>query len=93
MIIHCTGAAKRLRKDSFRLNINVEKTKVVTFEGSPASVHLHGAHLEQVCEFKYLESLIQEKKVASTAEVHSRIGLAMAVIHLGQMVYLEEEYR
>lgn len=49
-------------------------TKVLTTAGSPATVHLKGVQIEQVREFKYLGSLVQEKKVASRAEIDSRIG-------------------
>ena len=63
---------------SYGLKINAEKTKVMTTDGSQANVHLDGTQIEQVQEFKYLGSLVQEKKVASTTEVHSRIGQATA---------------
>ena len=63
---------------SYGLKINVDKTKVLTTDGSQATVHFEGVQIEQVQEFKYLGSLVQEKKVASTAEIHSRIGQAAA---------------
>ncbi|GLH11100.1 Protein of unknown function [Gryllus bimaculatus] len=34
--------------------------------------------IEQLSEFKYLESLVRERKVASLADIHSRIRLAEA---------------
>ncbi|XP_051787580.1 craniofacial development protein 2-like [Erpetoichthys calabaricus] len=46
--------------------------------GSQTNVQLDGVQIEQVQKFKYLGSLVQEKKVASTVEVHSRIGQATA---------------
>lgn len=52
------------------------KTKVLTTDGSPAIVHLDGDQIEQVQKFKYLGTMVQEKKVATTAEVHTRIGQA-----------------
>ena len=63
---------------TFGLKINTEKTKVLSTDGSPTTVHLNGDRIEQVQEFKYLGSLIQDKKVASTTEIHSRIGQAAA---------------
>ena len=59
---------------SYGLKINADKT----MDGSPANVYLEGIQIKQVEKFKYLGSLLQEKKVASTAEVYSRIGLATA---------------
>lgn len=46
---------------------------MLTTDGLPANVKLDGIQLEQVQQFKYLGSLIEQKKVASTAEIHSRI--------------------
>ena len=60
----------------YGLKINVDKTKVLTTDGSPATVHFEGVQIDQVQDFKYLGSLVQEKKVASAAEIHSRIGQA-----------------
>ncbi|KAI2650200.1 putative 149 kDa protein [Labeo rohita] len=62
----------------YGLKISAEKTKVMTTDGSPAIVYLEDVHLEQVQKFKYLGSLIQEKKIAATADIHSRIGQATA---------------
>ena len=42
------------------------------------NVYLEGIQIEQVEKIKYLGSLLQEKKVASTAEVYSKIGQATA---------------
>ncbi|XP_023231892.1 uncharacterized protein LOC111631815 [Centruroides sculpturatus] len=61
---------------SYGLKINVDKTKVLTTDGSRATVYLNGVQIEQVQEFKYLGSLIKEKKVASSNETHARIGQA-----------------
>ncbi|RXM30605.1 RNA-directed DNA polymerase from mobile element jockey [Acipenser ruthenus] len=47
-------------------------------KSTPANVHLDGAQIEQVQEFKYLGSVVQEKKVASSTDVHGRIGQAIA---------------
>lgn len=58
---------------SYGLWINVDKTKMMTTDGSEATIQLGEVQTEQTYEFKYLGSLVQEKKVASTAEVHSRI--------------------
>ena len=60
---------------SYGLKINADKTKVITTDGSPANVYLDGIQIEQVEKFKYLGSLLQEKKVA---EVYSTIGQATA---------------
>ncbi|RXN27750.1 hypothetical protein ROHU_019759 [Labeo rohita] len=62
----------------YGLKISAEKTKVMTTDGSPAAVYLEDVQLEQVQKFKYLSSLIQEKKIAATADIHSRIGQATA---------------
>lgn len=62
--------------ESYGLKINANKTKVLTSDGSLASVQLNGAQIEQVREFKYLGSLVQEKKTASSADIHSQIGQA-----------------
>ena len=63
---------------SYGLKINADKTKVITTDGSSANIYLDGIQIEQVEKFKYLGSLLQEKKVASTTEVYSRIGQATA---------------
>ena len=63
---------------SYSLKINADKTKVITTDGSPANVYLEGIQIKQVEKIKYLGSLLQEKKVASTAEVYSKIGQATA---------------
>ena len=63
---------------TFGLQINVEKTKILLTDGPPAYVYLNGVQIEQVTEFKYLGSLIHEKKIASTTEINSRIGQAAA---------------
>ena len=62
----------------YGLRINADKTKVLTTDGSQATVPLEGALIEQVREFKYLRSLLQEKKVVATSEIHNRIGQAAA---------------
>ncbi|KAL6730841.1 hypothetical protein Aduo_001773 [Ancylostoma duodenale] len=62
----------------YGLIINAEKTKVLTTDGAPVIVHLNEAELEQVQNFKYLESIVQEKKIASAVEILSRIGTASA---------------
>ncbi|CAI5653223.1 unnamed protein product [Oreochromis niloticus] len=62
----------------YGLKINAEKTKVLTTDGSPAIVHLDGVQIKQVQQFKYLGSLVEEKKVASSVEIRSRIGQAVA---------------
>ena len=48
---------------SYGLKINADKTKVINTDGSPANVYLEGIQIEQVKKFKYLGSLLQEKKV------------------------------
>jgi Reverse transcriptase (RNA-dependent DNA polymerase) len=60
----------------YGLKINVEKTKIITSDGSPSMVYLDGVQLKQEKQFKYLGSLIQENKVAASAEIRSRIGQA-----------------
>ena len=80
---------------SYGLKINANKTKVITTDGSPANVYLEGIQIEQVEKFKYLGSLLQEKKVASTAEVYrssnwtgnSSICLTQMVLFLVQLCY------
>uniref|UniRef100_A0A914X7K8 Reverse transcriptase domain-containing protein n=1 Tax=Plectus sambesii TaxID=2011161 RepID=A0A914X7K8_9BILA len=67
---------------SYGLRINADKTKVMMMDGSQANIHLNGVQIEQVQEFKYLGLLVQEKKVASTTKVHSRIGQATAAFAL-----------
>ncbi|EYC02030.1 hypothetical protein Y032_0102g3441 [Ancylostoma ceylanicum] len=64
--------------ESYGLRINGDKTKIMTTNGSEAKVYLEGVQLEQVQEFKYLGSLLEEKKVAATIEVNSRIEKASA---------------
>ncbi|CAM4496109.1 unnamed protein product [Leuciscus chuanchicus] len=56
---------------SYGLKINVDKTKVLTTDGSPADVNLDGIQIEQVQKFKYLGSLVEERRVASMAETYS----------------------
>jgi hypothetical protein len=60
----------------YGLQINAEKTRVLTTDGSLTTVQLDGVQIEQVKEFKYLGSLVQEKTIAASSEVHSRIGQA-----------------
>ena len=60
----------------YGLTINAEKTKVLVTDGTLATVDLEGIQIEQVREFKYLGSIVQERKVAATSEIHSRIGQA-----------------
>ncbi|EYB96255.1 hypothetical protein Y032_0152g2888 [Ancylostoma ceylanicum] len=60
--------------ESHGLTINGDKAKIMTTDGSEAKVDLEGVQLEQVREFKYLVSLLEDKKIAATAEVNSRIG-------------------
>ncbi|WP_353805417.1 reverse transcriptase domain-containing protein, partial [Acinetobacter baumannii] len=62
----------------YGLKINTEKTKVLTTDRSPAVVYLEGTQSEQVREFKYLGSVVQQQKVTATSEVHTRIGQATA---------------
>ncbi|RXN27394.1 hypothetical protein ROHU_020086 [Labeo rohita] len=62
----------------YGLKISAKKTKVMTTDGSSATVYLEDVQLEQVQKLKYLGSLIQEKKIAVTADIHSRIGQATA---------------
>ncbi|RXM33269.1 LINE-1 retrotransposable element ORF2 protein [Acipenser ruthenus] len=64
--------------EPYGIKINADKTTVLTTDESPANVHLDGAQIEQVQEFKYLGSVVQEKKVASSTDVHGRIGQAIA---------------
>lgn len=63
----------------YRLNTNVDKTKVMMTADSPVPVHLEGVQIEQVKDFKYLGSLVQEKKIALTTDVLSQIGQAIEV--------------
>uniref|UniRef100_A0A669EVJ2 Reverse transcriptase domain-containing protein n=1 Tax=Oreochromis niloticus TaxID=8128 RepID=A0A669EVJ2_ORENI len=62
--------------DAIMRKLNAEKTKVLTTDGSPAIVHLDGVQIEQVQQFKYLGSLIEEKKVASSIDLdyHFKFG-------------------
>ncbi|EYC46121.1 hypothetical protein Y032_0407g912 [Ancylostoma ceylanicum] len=61
---------------AYGLTINAEKTKVLTTDGTSVSVLLNGVELEQVQHFKYLGSIVQQKKVASSMEILNRIGAA-----------------
>ena len=61
---------------SYGLKINVDKTKVLTTNGSPSTVYLSGTQIKQIQNFKYLGSVVQERKVAATSEIHGRIGQA-----------------
>ncbi|EYB84735.1 hypothetical protein Y032_0311g2149 [Ancylostoma ceylanicum] len=56
--------------------INAEKTKVLTTDGTLVSVLLNGVELEQVQHFKYLGSILQQKKVTSSMEILNRIDAA-----------------
>ena len=60
----------------YGLKINSDKTKVLATDGSQATVHLEGTQIEQVREFRYLGSLVQESQIAATSEILSRIGQA-----------------
>ncbi|VDP13278.1 unnamed protein product [Heligmosomoides polygyrus] len=60
----------------YGLAINAEKTKALTTDGSPCTLYLDNSQIEQVAEFKYLGSIMQQNKVSCTAEIHSRIRKA-----------------
>ena len=45
-------------------------------DGSQTSVYLNGVQLEQVHHFKYLGSVIEDQKIDSSKDIHSRIGAA-----------------
>lgn len=61
---------------AYGLKINGNKTKVITSDGSRISIDLDGTQIEQVEQFKYLGSIIDGNKVACSADVTTRIGLA-----------------
>ncbi|EYC37722.1 hypothetical protein Y032_0769g2196 [Ancylostoma ceylanicum] len=61
---------------TYGLIVKAERTKVLTTDGTPVVVRLNEAELEQVQNFEYLRSIAQEKKVASSMESLSRIGVA-----------------
>ena len=58
--------------ESYGLKINVDKTKVLTTNGSPSTVYLNGTQIKQVQDSKYLGSVVQERRVAATSETHGR---------------------
>jgi hypothetical protein len=60
----------------YGLKINADKTKAFTSDGSHVSIHLDGFQLEQVQQFKYLGCIIEQNKIACTADIATRIGLA-----------------
>ena len=62
--------------EPYGLKINSDKTKVLTSDGSPAIVFLNNLQIEQVKEFKYLGSYVQEKKIDSSFDIQNRIGQA-----------------
>ncbi|VDP05458.1 unnamed protein product [Heligmosomoides polygyrus] len=64
---------------SYGLTINAEQTKALTTDGSPCTLCLENSQIEQVEEFKYLGSLVQQNKVLCSTEIHSRIGKAAMV--------------
>ncbi|VDP24430.1 unnamed protein product [Heligmosomoides polygyrus] len=61
---------------SYGLTMNAEKTKTLTTNGSPCTLCLNNSQIEQVEEFKYLGSLVQQNKISCSTEIHSRIGKA-----------------
>lgn len=58
------------------LRINAAKTKVLTSDGSIASINLNGEPIEQVENFKYLGTVIPTKVVSASTEITQRIGAA-----------------
>ncbi|VDO71927.1 unnamed protein product [Heligmosomoides polygyrus] len=60
----------------YGLTVNAEKKKALTTDGSPCTLYLDNSQIEQVAEFKYFGSIVQQNKVSCTAEIHSRIGKA-----------------
>lgn len=54
----------------YELTVNAEKMRALTADGTP---YRDGCQIEQFKGFKYLASMVQQNKVAYTAEVHSRI--------------------
>lgn len=58
----------------YRLTINAEKTKALATDGSPCALYLDNSQIEQVAEFKYFGSIVQQNKVSCATEMHSRIG-------------------
>ena len=63
----------------YGLTINADKTKVLTSNGSPVIINLDNVQLEQVQYFKYLGSIVEEQKIAATADITNRIGQAARV--------------
>ena len=64
---------------TYDLTINADKTKVFTSDGSRAIINLDNVQLEQVQHFKYLGSIVEEQKIAATADITNRIGQATAI--------------
>src|SRR5699024_2656135 len=48
----------------------------MTSDGSPTTVHLEGATIDQVQAFKYLGSFVEEKVINASMDASVRIGLA-----------------
>ena len=63
---------------SYGLAIDTDKTKVFTSDGSRAIINLDNVQLEQVQHLKYLASIVEEEKIAETADITNRIGQAAA---------------
>ena len=66
---------------AFGLLINADKTKCMTSDGSPTTVHLEGATIDQVQAFKYLGSFDEEKVINASMDASVRIGLATSAFH------------
>ncbi|CAF1481457.1 unnamed protein product [Adineta ricciae] len=57
----------------------MDKTKVLTTDGSPVIVKLDKLQLEQVQQYKYPGSIVEAQRIAATADITNRIGQATTV--------------
>ena len=62
---------------SYDLIINADKTQVFMTDGFRAIINHDNVQLEQVQYFKYLGSIVEEQKVAATADITNRIDQAI----------------
>ncbi|VDP49382.1 unnamed protein product [Heligmosomoides polygyrus] len=77
---------------SYGLTVNAGKAKALTTDGTPCILCLNISQIEQVDEFNYLGSLVQQNKISCSTEIHSRIGKATG-LRLTNMVLMEETQR
>ncbi|VDP46440.1 unnamed protein product [Heligmosomoides polygyrus] len=71
----------------YGLTINAEKTKALTTDGSPCTLYLDNSQIEQVAEFKYLGSIVQQNKVSCTGKSTAELARLRLRLTFGSLTW------